>query len=76
MIELFTRDRKLNISPVFITQAHFAVPKNIRLNATNYFKKIPYKREFQQIPFNHSSDVDFKDFMNLYKNVLQNRILF
>ena len=25
------------------------------------------KRQFQQILFNHSSDVDLKDFMNLYK---------
>ena len=29
--------------------------------------KIPNKREFQKIAFNHSSDVDFQDFMNLYK---------
>ena len=26
--------------------------------------KIPFKRELQQIILNHSSDVDFKDFMN------------
>ena len=38
--------------------------------------KIPNKREFQQIAFNHSSDIDFKVFMNLYKNVLQNHIFF
>ena len=25
------------------------------------------KGELQQIEFNHSSDIDFKDFMNLYK---------
>ena len=25
------------------------------------------KREFQQIIFNHSADIDFKNFMNLYK---------
>ena len=25
------------------------------------------KRELQQIAFNHSSDVDLQDFMNLYK---------
>ena len=25
------------------------------------------KRELQQIAFNHSSDADFQDFMNLYK---------
>ena len=29
--------------------------------------KIPDKRELQQIAFNHSSDIDFKYFMNLYK---------
>ena len=29
--------------------------------------KIPNKREFQQIAFNHSSDIDFQEFMNLYK---------
>ena len=27
----------------------------------------PNKRELQQITFNHSSGIDFKDFMNLYK---------
>ena len=26
--------------------------------------KIPDKQELQQIAFNHSSDIDFKDFMN------------
>ena len=66
--ELFIRGRKLKISLVFITQFYFAVPKNIRLNSTHYFiMKIPNKRELQQIAFNHSSDIDFKDFMNLYK---------
>ena len=29
--------------------------------------KIPNKREHQQIEFNHSSDIDFTDFMNLFK---------
>ena len=29
--------------------------------------KIPNKRELQQIAFNHSSDIDFQEFMNLYK---------
>ena len=29
--------------------------------------KIPNKGELQQIDFNHSSDIDFRDFMNLYK---------
>ena len=29
--------------------------------------KIPNKRELRQIAFNHSSDIDFQDFMNLYE---------
>ena len=29
--------------------------------------KIPNKRELQQIDSNHSSDIDFKDFMKIYK---------
>ena len=66
--ELLAGGRKLNISLVFITQSYFAVPKNIRLNSTHYFViKIPNKGELQQIAFNHSSDIDFQDFVNLYK---------
>ena len=65
--ELFIRGRKLNISLVCNTQFYFTVPKN-RLNSTHYFiMKIPNKRELQQIAINHSSDIDFRDFMNLYK---------
>ena len=29
--------------------------------------KIPNKRELQQIALNHSSYIDFKDFMKIYK---------
>ena len=68
--ELFIRDRKLNISIVFITQSYFKVPKDVRLNSTHFFiMKIPNKRELQQIALNHSSDIDFKDFMNIYKKM-------
>ena len=66
--ELFIRGRKLNISCVFITESYFAVPKNLRLNSTQHFiMKILSKRELQQIAFIQSSDIDFQDFMNLYK---------
>ena len=66
--ELFIRGRKLKISIVFITQSYFKVPKDVRLNSTHFFiMKIPNKREPQQIALNHSSDIDFKDFMNIYK---------
>ena len=66
--ELFIRGRKLNISIIFITQSYYKVPKDIRLNSTHfYIMKIPNKRELQQIALNHSSDIDFKDFMNIHK---------
>ena len=66
--ELFIRGRKLNTSIVFITQSYFKVPKDVRLNSTHFFvMKIPNKRELQQIALNHSSDIDFKDFMKFYK---------
>ena len=66
--ELFIRGRKLNISIVFITQSYFKVPKDVRLNSTHFFiTRIPNKRELQQIALNHSSDIDFKDFIKIYK---------
>ena len=66
--ELFTRGRKLNISLVFITQSYFKVPKDVRLNTSHFFvAKIPNKRELQQIAINHSSDINTKDFANIYR---------
>ena len=66
--ELFIRVKKLNICIIFITQSYFKVPKDVRLNSTHFFiMKILNKRELQQIALNHSSDIDFKDFMNIYK---------
>ena len=32
--------------------------------------KIPVKWKLQQIAFDHSSDIDFKDFMNPYKKCI------
>ena len=29
--------------------------------------KTPNKREIQQVDLNHSSDIDFKDFIKIYK---------
>ena len=66
--ELFIRGRKLNISLVFITQSYFKVPKDVRLNTSHFFiTKIPNKRELQQIAINHSSDINTKDFANIYR---------
>ena len=66
--QLFIRGTKLNISIVFITQSYFKVPKEVRLNTTHFFiMKIQNKRELQQIALNHFSDIDFKDFIKIYK---------
>ena len=67
--ELFIRDRKLGISIVFITQSYFKLPKDVRINSTHFFiMKISSKRELQQTALNHSSDIDFKDFMKIIKD--------
>ena len=44
--ELFSGGRKLKISPIFITQSYFSVPKYIRLSSTLYsIIKGPNKQE-------------------------------
>ena len=66
--ELLTRGRKVNISTVFSTQSYFKVPKDVRLNTTHFFiMKLPNERELQQIALNHSSDIDLKNFIKIYK---------
>ena len=66
--ELFIRCRKLNISLAFITQSYFSVPKEVRLNSTYYLiMKINNKRELQNIAINHSADIDYQDFIKIYR---------
>ena len=75
--ELFIRDRKINISIVFITKSYFKVPKDVRLNSTHFFiMKIPNKREPRQIATNQSLDIDFKDFIKIYKKCTARRYSF
>ena len=46
--DLFIRCINLNILLVFITQSHFSVPKDVRLNSTHYLiMKSNNKRELQ-----------------------------
>ena len=63
--EMFVRGKKLNTSNVFILEIFFAVLEDVRLSYTNMFiLKIPKKI----IAFSHSSNIEFKYFMILYKN--------
>ena len=66
--ELFIRSRKLNISLLFITQSYLSVPEDVRLNTIHYLiMKINNKRELQNIARNHSTDIDYKDFVQMYR---------
>ena len=67
--ELFISCRKLNISIVFITQSYFRTPKDARLNSTHYvIMKIQSKKKLQNIAQENSGDIDFKDFLKIYKD--------
>ena len=67
--ELFIRCRKLIISLVIITQSFFGVPKEVRLNSAHYLiMKIHNRRELKQFAIDHSADIDYKDFLKIYRN--------
>ena len=64
----FIRCRKLYTSLIFITQTYCSVPKDVRLNSAHYLiMKINNKRELQNIGINHSANIDYKDFMKIYR---------
>ena len=66
--ELLIRGIKLNTSIAFITQSYFKVTKEVRLSATHFFiMKIPNEKELPEVALNHSSDIDFKEFIKIYK---------
>ena len=66
--ELFIRCRKRNISLVFITQSYFSVPKDVRINSTHYLiMKINNRKESQKIAIDHSADIDYQDFIKIYR---------
>ena len=66
--DLFIKCRKLNISLCFLTQSYFSVPKDVRLNCTHYILfKLNNRRELQNIAIDHSADIDYKDFIKIYR---------
>ena len=84
--ELFTRDRKLNISVAFIIQSYFKVPKDVRLISTHFFiMKIPNKRELQQIALDCTAepnsflvidtDLPSDDPLRFRRNILEQYII-
>ena len=70
--QLFIRCRKLNISLCFLTQSYFSVSKDVRLNCIHYIIfKLNSKRELQNIAINHSADIDYKDFIKIYRKCVE-----
>ena len=70
--DLFIRCRKINLSLVFITQPCFSVPKDVRLNSTqNFIMKINNKTELQNIATNHPADIDYGDFIKIYRECVK-----
>ena len=52
----------------YFTCFYHTVLKDVRLNSTHYLiVKINIKRELQNIAINHSVDIDYKDFMKIYR---------
>ena len=75
--DLFIRCRKLNISLVYITQPYFSVPKGVRLNSRHYLiMKISKKTELQNIATDHSADIDYKDFVKIYRECTEKTCFF
>ena len=59
----------LFISLCFLTQSYFSVPKDVRLNCTHYILfKLNNRRELQNIAINHSADIDYNDFIKIYRD--------
>ena len=52
----------------YFTCFYFSVPKDVRLNSTHYLIiKVSNEREFQNITYNHTADIGYKDFTKIYR---------
>ena len=53
---------------MFITQSYFFVPKDFGLNSRRYLiMKINNKRELRNIAANHFTDIDYNNFVKIYR---------
>ena len=60
--------QKIKYFTFFITQSYFSVPKDVRLNSKHYLiMKINIRKELQNIAINHSADIDYGDFIKMYR---------
>ena len=69
--------QKIKYFTLFLTQSYFSVPKDVRLNCTHYILfKLKNKRELQHIAINHSADIDYKDFIKIYRICTKETLIF
>ena len=72
--QVFIRCRKLNISFVFITQSYFSVPKDVSNNTLLDYENQQKKTRIKifQLPMIDididSADIDYKDFVEIYRD--------
>ena len=53
---------------MYLSLSYFSVPKDVRLNSTHYLiMKLNNTKELQNIATNHSADIDYKDFVKIYR---------
>ena len=53
------------------------MPKDVRLNSTHYLiMKINNKRELQNIAIIHSPNIDYQDFMKIYRECTKEQYTF
>ena len=65
---LIVFDDMIAIMTNIITQSYFNVQKDVRLNSPNHLiMKIHSRKKLQNIVFDHSADIDYKDFVKIYK---------
>ena len=61
---------------MFITQSYFSVLKDVTLSSTYYLiMKINNKRELHNIAINHSADIDYQDFIKIYRECTNNFLI-
>ena len=54
---------------MFLLHTLISVFQKVRLNSTHYLiTKIHNKKECKQIAIDNSADIDYKDFLKIYKN--------
>ena len=61
----------------FFKYSYFSVPKEFKLNSTNYLiMKIHNRKELQSIAINHSADLDHEDFVKICRKYTSKRFSF